>query len=238
MIRLSCVLPALILLSACGMAPLGRAPAMTDPAPVTTMAPRPASIAAPAQPAATATSASLFRNGAGDLFADQRARNVGDILTLKIAIDDSAALANSTTRNRESSQSGGISSFFGIDRLVRDLIGLDTSSLVGASSQSDNSGTGTSRRSEKLRLTLAASVVERLPNGNLLIRASQETRVGHELRELIVMGVVRPADIARDNSIGHDRIAEMRLSYGGKGHLTAAQQTRWGQSIIEAIMPF
>jgi flagellar L-ring protein precursor FlgH len=72
----------------------------------------------------------------------------------------------------------------------------------------------------------------------MLIRARQEVRVNFELRELIVSGLVRPEDIARDNSIAHSQIAEARISYGGRGQLTDVQQARWGQQIYNALFPF
>ena len=87
-------------------------------------------------------------------------------------------------------------------------------------------------------MTMSAIVTDVLPNGNLMIRGRPEMRVNYELRELIVTGMVRPQDIARDNSIRHTQIAEARISYGGRGQLTQAQQARWGQQIYDALFPF
>lgn len=172
------------------------------------------------------------------LFRDLRAGGVGDIVTIRVEVDDSADMVNATTRSRAGSDSGGFSGLFGLEKLVKSLVGLDAENMIGASTKSQSSGSGSSKRKEKLSMTLAAVVTDVLPNGTLLIRGTQDIRVNYELRELIVMGLVNPIDIAPDNSVAHTRIAEMRMSYAGKGQISKAQQARWGQQLIEAVSPF
>lgn len=181
---------------------------------------------------------SLFRTGAGALFRDQRATRVGDIVTVRINISDKAAVDNSTSRSRNGSEAGGADSIFGLEKLAKKAIGLDTSKMVSANTKSSNSGSGNTSRSEVINMTVAAVVTAVLPNGNLIIQGRQETRVNFELRELLVSGIVRPQDIARDNSIRHTQIAEARISYGGRGQLTDAQQARWGQQLMDVLSPF
>ena len=77
-----------------------------------------------------------------------------------------------------------------------------------------------------------------IPNGNLIISGSQEVRVNFELRNLTVAGIVHPNDISNSNTINYDRIAEARISYGGRGRLTEVQQPGWGQQIYDAVTPF
>ncbi|GAB5349249.1 flagellar basal body L-ring protein FlgH [Alteriqipengyuania sp. 357] len=185
-------------------------------------------------PAQQAPSASLFRAGAGTLFQDQRASQVGDVLTVEIDIADRADLANSTARSRNGSESVGVAALLGLEDVIPGAPG----SAVDASSRSRSGGEGTTSRSENLRMTMAAIVTDVLPNGNLVIRGRQEVRVNFELRELLVTGIVRPQDIERGNTIQHSQIAEARISYGGRGQLTELQQARWGQQIYEALFPF
>jgi flagellar L-ring protein precursor FlgH len=186
----------------------------------------------PVGPAATA---SLFRTGAGAFLGDQRAARTGDILTVRINVADKAVVGNTTARSRGGSESAGVSSLLGLEKV---LPGGDPAKLVAGNSKSQFDGSGSISRSETISMTMSAIVTDVLPNGNLVIRGRQEIRVNYELRELIVTGIVRPQDIARDNSIRHSQIAEARISYGGRGQLTQAQQARWGQQIYDALFPF
>jgi flagellar L-ring protein FlgH len=81
-------------------------------------------------------------------------------------------------------------------------------------------------------------VTQLLPNGNMVIEGKQEVRLNYEMRELIIAGVIRPEDIASDNAIDMSKIAEARLSYGGRGQLMNIQQERWGQQAADVILPF
>ncbi|HVY83934.1 MAG TPA: flagellar basal body L-ring protein FlgH [Caulobacterales bacterium] len=181
---------------------------------------------------------SLWRAGRRSFFNDQRAQRVGDILTVEIEIDDKAEVTNSSDRSRSSSTSAGVTNFFGAEQALGHLLGADPSTLVNAESSSDHSGDGAINRKEKIELNLAAVVVDTLPNGNLVIAGRQEVRVNGELRELTVSGVIRPEDISANNTIRHDQIAEARVSYGGRGSISAVQRPNWGQRIADAITPW
>lgn len=196
--------------------------------------------AAPPPAAPPAPSASLFRAGAGSLFRDQRASQTGDILTIRINVQDRAILDNTTERRRTSSENAGLASLLGLEGLIQDILPgrPDMGNLVEGGSESRTSGQGNTARSEVINLTMSAVVTNVLPNGNLVVRGRQEMRVNFELRELILTGIIRPQDIARDNSIRHSQIAEARISYGGRGQLTDAQQARWAQQIYDALFPF
>jgi flagellar L-ring protein precursor FlgH len=191
-------------------------------------------------PVAGPATASLFRTGAGAFLRDQRASRVGDIVTIRINIADRAVVDNSTSRSRAGGETANLSNLLGLESQIGKILpgNPNPASLVNTGSTSQATGSGNTARSEQISLTIAAVVTDVLPNGNLLIRGRQETRVNFELRELIVSGVIRPEDIARDNSIQHSQIAEARISYGGHGQLTDAQQARWGQQIYDALFPF
>jgi len=185
---------------------------------------------------APAASASLFRAGAGAFLSDQRATRMGDILTIKINIADKAEVGNNTSRVRTGSESASIASLLGLEKLLPKSI--NPANLASTDSESRSGGGGNISRSETINMTMSAIVTNVFPNGNLGIRGRQEVRVNNELRELVVSGVVRPQDIGRDNSVRHSQIAEARISYGGRGQLSDAQQARWGQQIYDALFPF
>ena len=109
---------------------------------------------------------------------------------------------------------------------------------VSTNSTNSNISTGSTKRTETVTLRLAGTITQVLPNGNFVVSARQEVRVNSELRILQVSGIVRPQDITGDNTITHDRMAEARISYGGKGQLTDLQTPRYGQQLMDIILPF
>ncbi len=179
---------------------------------------------------------SLWRSGSRAFFKDQRASQAGDVLTVKIQVADTANVTNNTTASGSGSEDFGIPSFFGFKGKV--LSHLTNSDALNTSSSSANSGAGTIRRIDTVTLTLAGVITQVLPTGNFVVVARQEVRVNGELRQIEVSGVVRPQDISEDNIVTHDRLAEARISYGGRGQLSTLQQPRYGQKILDAALPF
>jgi flagellar L-ring protein precursor FlgH len=185
---------------------------------------------------------SLWRAGARTFFNDQRAARVGDILTVKIQIDDNADVSNSTSRKRTSGSDVGVDNMFGLEKSLRRLPlvpdAIDPSSLIKADGSTQTQGQGAVTRAEKVELTVAAVVTQILPNGNMVIDGSQEVRVNSEIRELTVAGIIRPEDISADNTINHTQIAEARISYGGRGDISTVQRPGVFQRITDAISPW
>ena len=183
---------------------------------------------------------SLWTAGRSSLFGDRRATRRGDILTVVIEIDDKAEIKNSTDRSRTGKETMGVPSLFGIPQVIDGILptGASSAEAIATKSSSTFAGDGSVARNEKLTLRVAATVVEELPNGVLRIEGQQEVRVNFELRELLVTGFVRPLDISRQNEITYDKIAGARISYGGRGQITDAQQPRYGQQVADILSPF
>lgn len=185
------------------------------------------------------SSYSLWEDRGGSLFRNPRAAKVGDILTVDIKIDDKATLDNSTNRSRDSNQSNGADANIGYSGSKIPIpFTFTMDGEVGTNGKTSTKGTGSIDRSEEIDLSIAAVVVRVLPNHNLAIRGSQEVRVNHEVRILTITGVVRPEDIDGSNKIAYEKIAEARISYGGRGRITEVQQPAWGQQLLDLISPF
>ncbi|MGO4916787.1 flagellar basal body L-ring protein FlgH [Pseudogemmobacter sp. W21_MBD1_M6] len=184
--------------------------------------------------------ASLWSRERQSLLGDRRAVQRGDILTVVIEINEKAEISNTTSRSRSGSESMGIPQLLGIPQRLNPKLpeGASLDSAVSTNSSSASSGDGSVRRNEKLTLRVAATIVDVLQNGVLSIQGSQEVRVNHEIRELLVAGYVRPADISRQNEITYDKIASARISYGGRGQISDMQQPRYGQQLADIVLPF
>ncbi|WOH79387.1 flagellar basal body L-ring protein FlgH [Bradyrhizobium sp. BEA-2-5] len=181
---------------------------------------------------------SLWRNGSRAFFKDQRAaRQVGDLLTVTVNITDKAAIANETQRSRTNSEDSGVTDFIG-SQTITQANKILPGRILTADSTSSSEGKGSVDRKEALQTNVAAVVTQVLPNGNLVVEGKQEIRVNFEIRELIVAGIVRPEDIQSDNTIDSTKIAQARIAYGGRGQITDVQQPRYGQQVMDVLLPF
>jgi len=181
---------------------------------------------------------SLWRNGSRSFFKDQRAHQIGDLLTVTVNITDQANFANETQRSRTTTEDSGITNFIGANTINNPSKAVLPGRILTADSNSQSNGNGSINRQDQLLTNVAAVVTQVLPNGNMVIEGKQEIRLNTELRELIVAGVVRPEDIESDNTIDLPKVAEARVAYGGRGAITNIQRERYGQQAADIILPF
>ena len=187
-----------------------------------------------------ASANSLWRVGARTFFNDQRARTVGDIVTVLVTINDSAQTSNATTGTRTNSYSAATPTVFGLESYLGKALpaGYAPTKALGNNSTASDAGSGTIKRAEVITLTIAATVSGVLPNGNLIIKGTQEVRTDRELRQLSVEGIARPEDISAENTIKHTQLAEARISYGGTGDQSTMVKAPAAQSLMERFSPF
>jgi flagellar L-ring protein FlgH len=198
---------------------------------------KPVQMPMPAAQPASYNPNSLWRNGSRAFFKDQRAHQVGDILTIKVNFTDQANITNETQRSRKNTEDSGIDNFFGKPKVPILNTHVPTR-IFTADSTSSSDGKGSVARQEQLVTNVAGVVTQVLPNGNLVVEGKQEIRVNFEIRELIVAGIIRPEDIESDNTIDSSKIAQARIAYGGRGQITDVQQPRYGQQVLDVLLPF
>lgn len=244
-LRLSGAVALSLSLGACGMADrlanVGQAPALSPiEDPTATKGYKPVQMPMPAIEHASYAPNSLWRTGSRSFFKDQRARMVGDLVTVKVKVTDRAQLDNTTKRSRKNGEDFGAENTFGFENKLNNFLpnGAKADSLLKLDSEGSSEGSGSVRRAEQLATNVAAVVTQTLPNGNLVIEGKQEIRVNFEVRELIVAGVIRPEDIESDNTIDSTKIAQARIAYGGRGQITDVQQPRYGQQVMDILLPF
>lgn len=230
--------------SLAGCAALDRLASFADPPrlsaidnPTTQPGYKPVSMPMPSPVPASYSPNSLWRNGSRAFFKDQRAHQVGDILTITINLNDKAIWNNQSQRSREVKEDSGIDAFFGKSKVPVMNSAVPTK-VFQADSKSEVDGKGTIKRDETLTTNVAAVITQVLPNGNLVIEGKQEVRVNFEMRELIIGGIVRPEDITSENTLESNKIAQARIAYGGRGQITDVQQPRWGEQLVDIFLPF
>jgi flagellar L-ring protein FlgH len=231
--RIFLLLAGALLLAGCAgdIKETGREPSMS---PVGTglsadVAPMPTSVFAQNS---RSTSGAIWDGSRTDIFTDRRASRIGDVITVNIAINDSATFGNASGRNMNAEVKGGL------NYQVQNSGGqTQWFPQYDFTSSSNAQGQGSIDRSEKIQLSVGAVVTDVLPNGNLIVSGSQEVRVNYELRVLNIAGIVRPRDISKDNTIAYNKIAEARISYGGRGRIMEVQQPAWGQQLYDRFKP-
>jgi flagellar L-ring protein precursor FlgH len=177
---------------------------------------------------------SLWRNGSRAFFKDQRAHQIGDILTVKVNFTDKANIANETQRSRSNSEDSGIDNFFGKDKVFNFAI---PGRLLTADSTASSEGKGSVQRQEALSTNVAGVVTQVLPNGNLVIEGVRVVTFSGETQYVVLHGVVRPDDIARDNSVVSTNIADARVEFYAEGAITDAQKRGWLAKVYEKLRP-
>lgn len=226
------------LLAGCGMNPreIGREPYMT-PVGAGLRAERVPISSEPAPVPQYRPGNSFWQDNGADLFRDARAMKIGDVVTVKISIRDKASLDSTSERSRDSKRNLNFDLDYKMNTPITKGAGDGTIAST-VDSKTTTKGEGAITRSESIELLVAAVVTGILPNGNLVINGSQEVRVNFEVRVLSVAGVVRPRDISTENMVSYEKIAEARISYGGRGRITEVQQPAWGQQVTDWLLPF
>jgi flagellar L-ring protein precursor FlgH len=200
---------------------------------------RPYAPMAPIQPIMApqeqATAGAIYRAGPGlSLYSDRRARNVGDLLTINL-IENTTAQTTATTSVDKTSE---------ITMAAPNIAGAPLTyngrDLLSASVNGDRgfNGNGQSAQSNRLQGSLTVTVIQRLPNGNLVVQGQKNMRLNQGDELVQIQGIVRPADIGTDNSISSSKVADARIAYGGRGAIAQSNSMGWlGRFFNSPIYP-
>lgn len=182
---------------------------------------------------------SLFSEAHGGWLEDTRAVRVGDFLVINIDEQANAKGAATTNMSKQADGTSGATAMVGIiPALKKAYPDLDTSKLIEYASKSSFAGAGDTARNGELSGKIAVRVVSEMPNGDLFLEGTKVVLINNEETHLYVSGLVRPADIAQDNSIASSRIADAQVEFTGRGDLADQQRKGWGVRVIETLNPF
>jgi flagellar L-ring protein precursor FlgH len=185
-------------------------------------------------------SGSLWSKTNSSMFADRKAKNIGDIVTVLISEQASASKQASTKTDRTTNMSASIPNFFGLenDKIWKGHNPIDLSNLVKADFKNGFDGNGTTTRKEDLTASLTTQVVGKYPNGQLKIRGGKEVMVNNEVQIIYLTGIIRPVDITAANTVSSNKILNARITYTGKGAISDKQEPGWMMRTLDNIWPF
>lgn len=168
-----------------------------------------------------------------NLGLDARARNVNDLVTVRVIESIVATGTADSTLSKSSSGSGSVSKLFGVDSKLPSW--LDPTNLASTESDTQFKGGGTTTRSGELVATMTARVVEVLPNGDLVLEGAREIEINGDRQVVVLTGVARQADVNADNVIPSTSIGQLRILYFGRGLMKDNLKPGWLIRVLNKI---
>jgi len=183
----------------------------------------------------------IFRAGQSGLFAtDQRARRVGDILT--VTFNEIFAATKAQTAASSKADAFAVTLPTGLPNILTGGFATDDSGVNGggltAGTNRTFSGAGNAAQSNSFTGSLAVTVTRVFPNGNMEVAGQKEITLNNGNEYVRVKGIVRPEDISATNIVSSTRLADAQIRYTGSGHLADASKPGWLSQFMRAISPF
>jgi len=182
------------------------------------------------------TPGSLWSPGArlADLGSDPRATRLDDIVTIVVNENTSAVSTGVTKTSRASAASASVTALAGVPKASALL-----PNLLNTNGNQTLDGEGSTSRSSTLTSTLAARVIGVMPNGNLIVEGSKAVGINSENQIVTVRGVVRPVDIAADDTVSANNLAEVEVKVDGKGVVNdVARRPNFLYRLLLGLLPF
>jgi len=182
---------------------------------------------------------SLWSDGSPRYFTDPKARQVGDMVTVLVSESASATRKLGTDKSKASSTKTSINAFLGYGKSLAAMNpNFNPSTAVDLSNSHSFAGSGDTSNSDTLTAQVTAVVTKVYPNGNMQIMGRRQVTINQEPQELVFTGIIRPMDIASDNTIPSSKVAQAQISYGGGGELATVTHEGWLSRTLEMIWPF
>lgn len=186
--------------------------------------------------------ASLWRENSSftKMVTDPKACGINDIVTIKVIDNSTASNKASLTTSKQTSLNMGIDNFLGFEKELGSKVNdsFDSGSMISANTNNSNQGGGESKRETKLTSYISARVIDVMSNGNLVIEAKKEVMVNKEKQIAVLSGIIRPRDISYDNVIESNKIADMQITFNGKGPVSEQAKRGWLSWILGVVWPF
>lgn len=177
----------------------------------------------------------------GTMFLDYKARKIGDIVIVNIVESASASNSSSASNSKSAEYSTGVTAMLGLPIAgVNDFLGSGSglSPNIGATTNNTYSGAGSISKSDTVRATLAARIIDIMPSGNLVIEGNREIIIDRDKQTITLRGIIRQKDIDAKNTVVSSVIADAQITYSGAGTTTQATKKGWLGSFLDIIAPF
>lgn len=175
---------------------------------------------------------------ARSMFADKRARAVGDILTIVVQENTSSTKENNTKTGKSTSLDAAVNTFLYSPAASGFMTSGGQMPAIKMGSKNAFDGGGQIQNSEKIATRIAVRVIDVLPNSSLVIEGRRQTKISGETTDAILRGVVRTEDIAANNTVFSYNIADASIQYLSKGVVTDSQRKGWFSKIWDKVTPF
>ena len=185
---------------------------------------------------APATPGAIYQAGPGlSLYSDRVARDVGDLLTITL-VESTTAQTSATTQVGKNSEIG-----MAAPEIAGAPVTWNGRDILSATVSGERSfdGQGKSSQSNRLQGSVTVTVIQRLPNGNLVVQGQKQLRLNQGDELVQIQGIVRAADIATDNTIPSSKVADARIAYGGRGAVAQSNAMGWlGRFFNSGLSPY
>jgi len=185
----------------------------------------------------TSQTGSLWANGGAGFLSDSKASRVGDLVTIVISENAKATRSLSSKQSKSSDRKAGLSANikYGAALANKDA---NPSGDIGMTNSKSFDGSGSTNNSDTLTASVTSVVMHVYPNGNMRVIGRRLLVVNHEPQEITFSGIIRPIDIAADNTIPSSKVAQAHISYGSTGALANVTHEGWLSKTLDQVWPF